>query len=181
MALGVPFEEVAGKISLLEGLRGRMNSIDHGQPFEVIVDFAHTPDSFRRLLPEMKTKTKGRLIVVFGSGGERDTAKRPIQGNIASAYADLIILADEDPRREDPVTILEEIAEGCGGVERNKTLFLIPDRREAILKAVQTARAGDTVLLLGKGHETTISYKDGDIAWDEAGVAAECLTEAGYQ
>ncbi|MBN1686073.1 MAG: UDP-N-acetylmuramoyl-L-alanyl-D-glutamate--2,6-diaminopimelate ligase [Spirochaetales bacterium] len=180
-ALGVPFEEVTGKISLLEGVRGRMNAINRGQPFEVIVDFAHTPDSFGRLLPEMKMKTNGRLMVVFGSGGQRDTTKRAIQGEIASRYADLIILSDEDPRGEDPVAILEQIAGGCRGAERNKTLFLIPDRRAAILKAIRTARAGDTVLLLGKGHETTISYKDGDIPWDEATVARDCLKEAGYQ
>jgi len=158
-----------------------MNAIDRGQPFRVIVDFAHTPDSFEKLLSEMRSGSSGRLIVLFGSAGERDTAKRRVQGEIASRYADLIILTDEDPRGEDRVSILEQIAEGCRDHARGNTLFLIPDRREAILKAIGAAGKGDTVLLLGKGHETSISYENGEVEWDEAKVAGESLEILGYQ
>ncbi len=180
-ALSVDPALVTDKLTSLKEVRGRMNRIERGQPFAVIVDFAHTPDSFARLLPEVKSQIEGKLIVVFGSAGERDTVKRSVQGEIAGRYADIILLADEDPRGEDPISILEEIGAGCRGHTRGRTLFLIPDRKEAIQKAIEMARKGDAVLLLGKGHETTIAHSDGDIPWDEASVAGECLEAAGYR
>lgn len=180
-ALGLPPGEVIDKLKSLQGIRGRMTPVTLGQPFRVVVDFAHTPDSFSKLLPEMKRVTAGRLFVLFGSAGERDTAKRPLQGSIASQYADVIVLTDEDPRGEDPMTILEEIAAGCRGHRRGETLLLIPNREEAILKAFQSAVSGDTVLLLGKGHEATISYSNEERAWDEIGMAEKCLNKLGYQ
>ncbi len=178
LAIEAPF--VVEKFMSLEGIRGRMNRIENGQPFEVIVDFAHTPDSFLKLLPEVKSQTPGKLIVVFGSAGERDTAKRPVQGEIAARNADIILLTDEDPRGEDSMSVLEEIAAGCRGHGRGQTLFLIPDRKSAIQRAIEMAREGDTVLLLGKGHETSIAYSKGDIPWDEVKIAEECLETAGY-
>jgi UDP-N-acetylmuramoyl-L-alanyl-D-glutamate--2,6-diaminopimelate ligase len=180
-ALDVAPGEVADRLKKLGGIYGRMTAVNEGQPFRVVVDFAHTPDSFNKLLPEMKSGTTGKLIVLFGSGGERDTGKRPVQGSIASQYADIIILTDEDPRGEDSMAILEQIAAGCRGHHRGDTLFLIPNREGAILKAFQSAGPDDTVLLLGKGHETSISYSHGDEPWDEIRMAAACLNALGYQ
>jgi UDP-N-acetylmuramoyl-L-alanyl-D-glutamate--2,6-diaminopimelate ligase len=158
----------------LKGVPGRMEMIDAGQSFRVVVDYAHTPQSFAKLLPLVRDHTDERLIAVFGSAGERDQVKRPLQGKIASQYCDIVILTDEDPRNEEPAAILEQIAAGCRkGVE----LFLIPDRREAITRAFTLAGIGDTVLLLGKGHEQSIIYADGPIPWLEVRVAREILQE----
>ena len=176
----LPMPQIVRQLPYLDAITGRMSAVEAGQPFRVIVDFAHTPDSFEKLLPEMKGNTKGRLITLFGSAGDRDTAKRPIQGEIASRHADIIILADEDPRSEEPASILNDIAAGCAGFEENKNLYLIPDRSTAIAFAIGCARPGDTVLLLGKGHETSIAYADGDVEWNESRIALECLAKHGY-
>jgi UDP-N-acetylmuramoyl-L-alanyl-D-glutamate--2,6-diaminopimelate ligase len=158
-----------------------MTPVNMGQPFEVVVDFAHTPSSFEAALAPLRERlnsvkshgTKGRLICIFGSAGERDTQKRPQQGEIAARFSDIIFLADEDPRGEDPMTILEEIAQGfetLSGFEymrRNETLFLIP-------------REGDLVILLGKGHENSIIYAQKTVAYDEISEAEKALEEMGY-
>ncbi len=164
----------------LRPVRGRMNAIA-SEPFAVIVDYAHTPGSFRRVLPYFREHTRGRLIVVFGSAGERDREKRPLQGRIAGQLADLIILADEDPRGESRTEILDQIAAGCPGLEDGKELRKIPDRREAIVTALSLARPGDTVLLLGKGHETSIIGPNGPVAWDEELVVREELARLGIE
>ena len=159
---------------------GRMYTVDRGQPFGVVVDYAHSPGSFEKILPLMRESVHGRLIVLFGSGGERDTEKRPLQGEIAGRWADIVILADEDPRGEDREKILEDIAAGCRGKTRGTDLFLIADRREAIRQAFSMAAEGDLVMLLGKGHESTIQYAGGSVPWKDGSVAEECLRELGY-
>jgi UDP-N-acetylmuramoyl-L-alanyl-D-glutamate--2,6-diaminopimelate ligase len=147
---------------------GRLERVDCGQPFDVFVDFAHTPEAFRKVLGFIRGLARGRLIVVFGSGGERDVAKRPAQGAVASELADLVVLADEDR-----IEILRQIAAGAtGGAE----VRLIPDRREALGAALRAARPGDVVMCLGKGHEKSIDYPDGPLAWDEASVVKEILS-----
>ncbi len=161
----------------LRPVAGRMHVIASDTPFRVIVDYAHTPGAFSKVLPFIQNRTRGRLIAVFGSAGERDMEKRPIQGEIADRFCDCIILADEDPRNEDAMTILEAIAEGCRNKERGENLFLIPDRRKAIRKAYSLAETEDTVILLGKGHEKSIIYAEGPIKWDEAAIAGEILKE----
>lgn len=174
-------------LPLLRPVRGRMTGIKKGQPFEVIVDYAHTPSSFETIFPPLRKRLdadsggKGRIISLFGSGGERDTAKRAQQGKIASHYCDIVVLADEDPRGEDPCELLEMIACGCSGLERNKTLFIIPDRPSAIRKAFTLARNTDIVLLLGKAHENSIIYKDHVMAYDEITEAESALAEMGYK
>jgi UDP-N-acetylmuramoyl-L-alanyl-D-glutamate--2,6-diaminopimelate ligase len=177
--------DLAEAIPKLRGVPGRMESIDGGQPFRVLVDYAHTPQSFARLLPLVRQYTKGRLIALFGSAGERDTAKRPLQGELAARFCDIVILADEDPRGEEPREILEQIAAGClredPGCRKNDSLLLIPDRREAISRAFGLALKGDTVLLLGKGHEGSIIYAGGPIPWQEAEVAREILEQMGWK
>ncbi len=166
-------------LPMLKPVTGRMNFIETGRDFRVLVDYAHTPGAFLKLFPILRKRTEGRLIAVFGSAGERDIEKRSIQGEIASRYADLIILTDEDPRGEDPQSILEDIKKGCTGKTEGKDLFLVQDRRKAIRSALKMAGTGDLVVLLGKGHEGSIIYKDGPVPWDEKKEAAAALAEMG--
>lgn len=175
---------LAPLVEKLRPVRGRMTAIDRGQPFEVLVDYAHTPSSFEAVLPGIKKRLQasgGRLISLFGSGGERDREKRPRQGRIAADWSDVVVLADEDPRGEDPLALLEEIAAGCPERTRGKDLFLIPDRPAAIRTAFSLAREGDAVLLLGKGHENSIIYASGTVDYDEIAEAERALGEMGYR
>ncbi len=162
--LGLTDDEIAKGIYALKEVEGRMVKIDRGQNFTAIMDYAHTPDAFEKLLPDMKKATKGRLIVMFGSaGGRRDPSKRKPMGEIAGKYADIVVLTEEDDRDTPSMEILEMIAEGareCGKVD-GRDLFLIVDRPTAILKCCELARKGDTVLFLGKGNEKTIERADG--------------------
>lgn len=167
---GIPLKNILTHLPKIKPVKGRMSRIDEGQNFEVIIDYAHTPSSFMTIFPALQQRIKqsgGKLICVFGSGGERDLQKRPEQGRIASEYADIIILADEDPRGEDPEELLEMIAAGIKNKKRNEELFIIPDRYYAIKKACSIAKKNDAVLLLGKGHENSIIYKDKTIPYDE--------------
>jgi len=177
--LPVQLEELARLFPDLQGVPGRMETIAAGQPFQVIVDYAHTPQSFARLFPLVRAHTKERLLAVFGSAGERDVEKRPLQGELAARFCDIVILADEDPRGEDPIAVLEEIAEGCR--REGKDPHLIPDRRQAMARAFALAGRGDTVLLLGKGHEESIIYADGPVPWQEAQTARQILGEMGFK
>ncbi|MDR1748644.1 MAG: UDP-N-acetylmuramoyl-L-alanyl-D-glutamate--2,6-diaminopimelate ligase [Spirochaetaceae bacterium] len=179
--LEAPAAELAPLLGSLRPVRGRMTAITRGQPFEVIVDYAHTPSSFETVFPPLRERVKGRIISLFGSGGERDIQKRPEQGRIASAYSDIVILADEDPRGEDPMELLEMIAEGCTGKKRGETLFLIPHRPEAIRRAFALAGEEDIVLLLGKGHENSIIYRDRTLPYDEITEAETALAEMGWK
>jgi UDP-N-acetylmuramoyl-L-alanyl-D-glutamate--2,6-diaminopimelate ligase len=177
--LGVPYGELPPLLPGLRGVPGRLQAVNAGQPFRVIVDYAHTPEAFARVLPLARSLTPGRLITVFGSAGERDTAKRPLQGEVASRHCDVLILADEDPRGEDPLAILREIAAGCR-LRPGQELILEPDRRKAIHEAIRRAGPGDAVLLLGKGHEASILYAGSVLPWNEAEVAREALRTQGY-
>jgi UDP-N-acetylmuramoyl-L-alanyl-D-glutamate--2,6-diaminopimelate ligase len=180
---GITGEDWEAFLPLLPRLKpvlGRMTKVDRGQPFEVIVDYAHTPSSFKTVFPPIRARAKGRMICVFGSGGERDVEKRPQQGRIAADFFDIVILADEDPRGEDPEALLEMIAAGCPERERGKDLYIIPDRPTAILKAFELAAPGDIVMLLGKGHENSIIGAKGALPYDEIGCAVEQLARLGY-
>ena len=159
-----------------------MTVIDKGQPFEVIVDYAHTPSSFQTIFPPLRKRAKGKIIVLFGSGGERDTQKRPEQGKIAAQWCDTVILADEDPRGEKPEELLEMIAVGARkeGKTEDNGLFIIPPRQQAIRKAFSMAQKDDIVLLLGKAHENSIIYKDYVMPYDEIAEAKKALEEMGY-
>ena len=177
-ALGLDRQQIEQGIHALTGVEGRMTRVGEGQDFDAIVDYAHSPDSFEKLFKDIKPVVKGRLIVVFGSQGGGDRAKRPVQGELAGKYADEVILCEEDDRSEDGNKILEEIASGAikAGKTRDKDLFLVLDRPSAIRFAVQErARAGDTVLFLGKGHEKTIERADGEHPWDEIGEVRAAL------
>ena len=176
--LGLSKTEIENGIAALKGVEGRMNVINEGQKFQVIVDFASTPDAFERFFESVRPLTKGKLIAVFGSAGQRDEAKRSVQGRIAGENADIVIVTEEDDRSVDGHQILEEIAEGARstGKKNNKDLFLILDREEAIGFAMTRATSkDDVVVLLGKGHELTIERADGVYPWNEADVARAAL------
>jgi UDP-N-acetylmuramoyl-L-alanyl-D-glutamate--2,6-diaminopimelate ligase len=182
--LSVPVRDLVPLAGRLKPVRGRMTAIDKGQPFEVLVDYAHTPSSFGVIFPPLRErldKTGGRILALFGSAGERDTAKRPEQGRIAAQWSDLVILTDEDPRGEEPITILEEIAAGCPSRKNGEDIYLIPDRPSAIRKAFSLALPGDLVLLLGKGHENSIIYARETRPYDEFAEAEQALAEMGYR
>jgi len=188
VALGELLELDAGLVlaglARFHGVRGRMERIDRGQPFTLIVDYAHTPASLATVLDDLAglAGPGGGRIAVFGSAGERDVAKRALQGRVAGERCRLVIATDEDPRAEDPMAILEQIASGAeaAGMRRGVDLLLVPDRRAAIAAAIGKARPGDVVLLAGKGHERSIIYAGSELPWDERGVAEECLAAAGY-
>ena len=167
-------------ISRLTEPTGRMLTVDRGQPFRVIVDFAHTPAAFESVMSLLRPQIRGRMLAVFGSAGERDTGKRPMQGAVAAKYCDEVVLTDEDPRGEDRWQILREIASGIEGLTMGETLFMIPDRSEAIRHAIGRARDGDLVLLLGKGHEEGIIRSDGASMWNETKEALKALQEIGF-
>ncbi len=183
LALGAGLATVVRGLEAVEGVRGRMQRIDQGQPFTVLVDYAHTPGSFETVMGLLRPVVQGRMFAVFGSAGERDREKRPMQGEVAGRYCEFVVLSDEDPRLEDREAILDEIAEGLerAGRRRGHDYLCIPDRREAIRAAFERARPGDLVLLLGKGHEGCIFYADHLLEWDEAAVAREVLSELGYR
>lgn len=178
-AIGLTPQQIEQGIAALDSVEGRMNRIDEGQDFDVIVDYAHTPDSFEKLFKDLKPVVKGKLIVMFGSAGRRDEAKRQVQGELAGKYCDLVVLTEEDDRDVDGNQILDEIAAGAekAGKVRDKDLFLIIDRTEAIKFAISRAAKGDTVLLLGKGHEKTIERDDREDPWDEVATTRAALRQ----
>lgn len=179
----LPLERVVRFPQKLLPVKGRMTALNEGQDFEVIVDYAHTPSSFKVIFPPLKARCTGKIISVFGSGGERDKTKRPLQGEIAAQFSSIIILTDEDPRNEDSMDILTEIAGNAekGAIKMGKVLekdlFLIPDRPTAIRRAFHFAHKGDIVLLLGKSHENSIIYKDFVMPYDEIAEAKKALAE----
>ncbi len=177
---GADIKKVLSLSAILKAVDGRMDTIRMGQPFTVIVDYAHTPGAFAKIFPMIKKTVKGSLITVFGSAGERDTEKRPVQGEIASRFSDVIILADEDPRGEESMAIINQIVSGIRPEFNKSLLYRIPDRQAAIDKAVEIAKPGDTIILLGKGHESSIIYGDGPKPWNEREAAVKAIRKAGF-
>ncbi|CAN5175724.1 UDP-N-acetylmuramoyl-L-alanyl-D-glutamate--2,6-diaminopimelate ligase [soil metagenome] len=171
--IGLNKQQIEQGIAALESVEGRMTTINEGQDFGVLVDYAHSPDSFEKLFKDLRPTVKGKLIVVFGSLGGGDKGKRPLQGELAGTYADEVIICEEDDRQEDPAAIANDIAVGVkkAGKVENKDLFLVHDRPEAMQFAVNRAQKGDMVLFLGKGHEKTIEHADGEHPWDEIATA----------
>jgi UDP-N-acetylmuramoyl-L-alanyl-D-glutamate--2,6-diaminopimelate ligase len=148
-----------------------VEAVEAGQDFLVMVDYAHTPASLENVLRAARPLAAGRLIVVFGCGGDRDRAKRPLMGRAATSLADLAIVTSDNPRSEDPLTIIREIEPGAG--QGGGTYLIEPDRRAAIRLAVASAAAGDVVVIAGKGHEAYQELADRTIAFDDREVARE--------
>lgn len=168
--LGIGLAESAQAIGSFTAVAGRMEVIDAGQTFNIIVDFAHTPNALSHVLALVKQFAKGRVILVFGCAGERDYTKRAIMGTIAKSHADIVVITAEDPRNESVEKISAEIAQGClkAGGELGKTFYRIPDRKAAIEHAVfNLAKRDDTVLVTGKGHEKTMTFGTEDIPWSD--------------
>ena len=172
--LGVDDDAVARGIEAVGGVPGRFESVDEGQPFTVIVDYAHTPDSLENVLATARELSSGRVICVFGCGGDRDREKRPVMGRIAGELADLPIVTSDNPRSEDPRAIIDEIAAGAEG-----ELEVVPDRRQAIARAIESAEPGDVVVIAGKGHEQGQQFRDRTVPFDDREVAREALRKAG--
>ena len=176
--LGVPAPSVATGLSALDIVPGRFERIDAGQPFAVVVDYAHTPAALEQVLLAARSEAgDGRVVVVFGCGGDRDRGKRPLMGEVAARLADLVFLTTDNPRGEDPATIVEEIRAGAGGARR---LLVEPDRRAAVHAAVAAAGPGDVVVVAGKGHETGQTAAGHTEAFDDRDVARHALVAAGH-
>jgi UDP-N-acetylmuramoyl-L-alanyl-D-glutamate--2,6-diaminopimelate ligase len=176
-ALGVTPEHIAEGVSAVKSLPGRMEPIDRGQPFRVVVDFAHTPHSLEEALRAAREMTGGRIITVFGSAGKRDVVKRRLMAETAAAAADLTVLTAEDPRTESLDDILEMMAGGCrsrGGVE-GTTFWRLPDRGQAIHFALTLARPEDLVLICGKGHEQSMCFGVVEYPWDDVRATGAAL------
>ncbi len=179
---GVSLGEIADGLARFAGVPGRVQRIEAGQPFLVVVDFAHNADSLEQILTLLRGIAEGRVIAVFGSAGERDVAKRAQMGAVCARLADRAIFTDEDPRGEEPLAILRAIAAGTVAADwrEGREYECIPDRREALARALALAQPDDIVLLAGKGHENAIIYADRTIAWDEAAEARRALAGLGY-
>lgn len=183
LATGIPLADVAASLGTAPSVPGRVAMVDVGQPFAVVVDYAHTPASLAKVLGLLRTlHPAGRLIALFGSAGERDVEKRAVQGRVAAELADVVVVTSEDPRFEDPDAIIADIARGAteAGARLGERLHLVTDRRDAIRLAARLARPGDCLLLAGKGHEGSIIWGGSKLAWDEEQVAREVLAEFGH-
>jgi UDP-N-acetylmuramoyl-L-alanyl-D-glutamate--2,6-diaminopimelate ligase len=159
----------------MTGVPGRLERVRAGQPYEVVVDYAHTPDALARALASAREHARGRVIVVFGCGGDRDRAKRPVMGRIAAGAADRVWVTSDNPRSEDPGAIADAILAGARAVTPSDHVRLELDRRAAIGAALGEARAGDVVLIAGKGHETTQTIGADVLPFDDRAVAREWI------
>jgi UDP-N-acetylmuramoyl-L-alanyl-D-glutamate--2,6-diaminopimelate ligase len=181
LALGLPAEAVAAGVRALHRVPGRLERVDGGQPFAVLVDYAHTPEAMARMLAAVRELTSGRLLVAFGCGGERDRGKRPEMGRIAIGVADRVILTSDNPRGEDPGAILAEIAAGITSAGDSSGRYeVIANRATAIAAAIGEARAGDAVVIAGKGHETTQTFAHRVEHLDDREVARKALSALGW-
>lgn len=175
LELGLDFA-VEG-IQACNGVPGRFQTVEEGQGFAVVVDYAHTPDSLAKALQSSRKVARGRVITIFGCGGDRDRGKRPLMGRYAAELSDLTVVTSDNPRSEEPLSIISEIEAGIREVPGNPRYELIPDRREAIAAALGEARPGDVVLIAGKGHEQGQAFADRTVHFDDYEVASEILRE----
>jgi len=179
LGLGLSLEVIQKGIAALECVPGRFARIDEGQPFLVVVDYAHTDDALRNLIQTARDLLKtGRIITLFGCGGERDRTKRPLMGEAAGSLSDLVVISSDNPRGEDPLRIINDAVVGLQKV--NAKYLVEPDRGRAIEIALEEAREGDIVLLAGKGHETSQIIGERTIEFDDHVVASEALRRRGY-
>lgn len=175
-ALGVDTATIVDALAIVAPIPGRMERIDEGQDFTVFVDYAHTPDGLSAVLRSLRESSlDGRILVVFGCGGDRDKAKRPLMGEVAVALADEVLVTSDNPRTEDPQAIIASIVAGVPDHLRHRLAGEITDRRSAIATAIERARPGDVVLIAGKGHETTQTIGDAVVPFDDREVVRELL------
>lgn len=177
LALGISGEAITKGISNLKLVPGRMERIDEGQDFEVLVDFAITPDALEKVLSAGRAVATGKVRIVFGATGDRDKSKRPIMGQVAAEHADVIYLTDDETYTEDPKSIRDAVYKGIKTEQAEKRTKVIPDRREAIRQAFKDARKGDVVILAGLGHEDSRNMGGKLVPWDDREVARELLKQ----
>ena len=173
LRLGICIEKAVDGINMAQGVRGRSEIVPTGRDFTVICDHAHTPDGLENILSALKQTTRGRLIALFGCGGDRDRLKRPLMAKSSAKYADMLIITSDNPRTEDPKAIIDDILPGLDGV--NIPYEVIINRKEAIFFAVQNAKPGDTIVLAGKGHEDYQIIGHEKHHFDEREIVAEAL------
>ncbi|MFO7152635.1 MAG: UDP-N-acetylmuramoyl-L-alanyl-D-glutamate--2,6-diaminopimelate ligase [Bacillota bacterium] len=176
LLLGIDLDTMAKALEKVKGVPGRFEPVDEGQDFTVIVDYAHTPDGLENVLNTIKSFAKGKIITVFGAGGDRDRTKRPLMGKVVARYSDYFIITSDNPRSEDPEAIIRDIEEGLDETSKYEKIV---DRRAAIERAIEMASAGDVVLIAGKGHENYQIVKDKVLPFDDREVAREFLREKG--
>ncbi|HEY6555491.1 MAG TPA: UDP-N-acetylmuramoyl-L-alanyl-D-glutamate--2,6-diaminopimelate ligase, partial [Vicinamibacteria bacterium] len=174
MALGIPLEVAAAGLASLPGVPGRLERVNAGQDFAVIVDYAHTDDALKNLLETVRELGPKRVITVFGCGGDRDRTKRPLMGAVASRLSDTVIVTSDNPRSEPPEAIIEEVRRGMLP-GRGGEVFAIVDRREAIARALEMAHPGVAVVIAGKGHETSQTLRDRTVPFDDRQVVRDIL------
>ncbi|MEW6027660.1 MAG: UDP-N-acetylmuramyl-tripeptide synthetase, partial [Planctomycetota bacterium] len=172
VSLGVPVENIREGIEQFKMMRGRLETIPNNAGFTVMVDFGHTEDALKNVLLSLKPLVNGRIITVFGCGGDRDNGKRPLMGKVVSKLSDLFVITSDNPRTEDPMKIIKDIKKG---IRRKSGYYTEPDRYEAIKKALTLARSGDLVLIAGKGHETYQIFKDTVKPFDDREVVKQLL------
>ncbi len=176
--LGFPLETIGAGLGALESVPGRFERVDLGQPFTVVVDFAHTDQALKILLETARELTRGRVLVVFGCGGDRDRSKRPVMGELAGRLADQVVLTSDNPRSEDPLRIINDIVVG---VQKAGGNYVVEEEREAAIeRAFDLAREGDIVLVAGKGHQDTLIYRDRVEPWSDIEAARRLLARRGY-
>lgn len=175
--LGLKLNDIREGAANLESIPGRFERIEEGQSYDVVVDYAHTPDGLEKLLEAARSITKDRVILAFGACGDRDRAKRPIMGAIAARMADRIILTDEESYNEEPEQIRSEIRSGIVDAGGDSRMTEIADRREAIEKALHIAKKGDTVLITGMGHEQFRIVQGEKLPWNDSDIVRELLNE----
>ena len=185
VAAGIPLDAIERGIAQLTSVPGRFESISTGQPFAVVVDYAHTPDSLDNVLRAARRLASigdetGRVICVFGCGGDRDRSKRPLMGAVVARLADHIVVTSDNPRSEDPVAIIDEILEGVVAEAPEGADAVLPDRRAAIDHAIRKAGPGDVVVIAGKGHETGQEFADTTIPFDDRDEARAALAGIGW-
>ena len=173
LAEGISKETIIAVLDGFDGVPGRFQLVEAGQPYTVIVDYAHTPDGLENVLHTARSITRGKLWVVFGCGGDRDNKKRPIMGGLALELADKVVVTSDNPRTEDPERIIDEIFTALQNVPEGKEVFRLSDRREAINFALANAAAEDVILIAGKGHENYQILKDRTIHFDDKEVVLE--------
>lgn len=172
-ALGISPEDIEKGLVIARGVKGRLEVVPTLTPYTVIIDYAHTPDGLENVIKAVRGFAKGRVITLFGCGGDRDNTKRPIMGSIAQKLSDYVIVTSDNPRTEEPKVIMEQIVAGM----TDGNYICIEQRRDAIAYALDFAREGDVVILAGKGHETYQIFKEGTIHFDEREVVKECLKQ----
>jgi UDP-N-acetylmuramoyl-L-alanyl-D-glutamate--2,6-diaminopimelate ligase len=172
--LGIEDDAIATGVAHVAGVPGRFEAVDEGQPFTVLVDYAHTPEALANVLGEARRLTAGRLVCVFGCGGDRDRGKRPVMGEVADRLADRVIVTSDNPRSEEPGAIIEEILAGVDGDVETEV-----DRAAAIARALEDAAEGDVVVIAGKGHEQGQEVRGWTVPFDDREVAREALRRLG--